>query len=1136
MNTNDICNAHLAEVKDNGPADIKARMEALDIRESYLVKAPAGSGKTELLTQRFLALLTKVNKPEEILAITFTNKAGAEMRSRIVGALLSAQNDPQPEALHSKLTWQLASKALERSVELGWSILEDSNRLKITTIDAFYGSIARSINLSGAIGGNTNISDDFDDIYSQAAQSLLSEVNGEDEATVAHLERVLLHVDNSFERAERMMVSLLGQRDNWLPLVLNSRGTDLRSNMESVLTSINSEISEYAKGVLSAYSGEILDLVRFAATNLTDGSLSSLAELSSLYEIEDKSQWSALTNFLLTGSGTIRKTSGAAQGFPAPSSEKDKERKAHFKAMKDQFKELVDALSLDADALSALLTIQSTPPTTYSDYEWEVLESLLSMLPLLAAKLLMVFKKTNAVDHVEVATSALMALGTDDNPTDLMLVMDNKISHLLVDEFQDTSLTQIRGLELLTAGWTKEDGRTLFLVGDAQQSIYSFRGSNVGLFLDVTENGIGTVSIKTVELTVNFRSQAGIVNWVNNAFSTVFPKTVNINLGGVPCSEALAIKPELKDLKAVRAVAFAGEKETSRKEEGKWLAKEIDAIRSKDEGASIAVLVRSRSHLESTLASLTDLNIPYQAIDIEPLKDRLVVRDLSSLVRAIVDFNDRIAWLSLLRSPLCGLTLSELEVVANDKKLVWSAINSDEVKQKLSETSLERLNNLISVIGQTTRLKERRTLAEIIFGAWIGMSGPATVTSKADTENAKDFFGVLKQFSLTTFDEAKFENVLDRLFAKPSSASIGSVQIMTMHKSKGLQFDYVFIPGCERLGRSDDTKLLAWDRYMSKSGESLNLLSASPKTGTKTNPLFEFIKKQGNERDDLETDRILYVGCTRGVKQVILSACLDTDDNGEHKAPSSKSFMGKLWAVVSEDIEVFDAVADTQNEEAPVAGGYVVSNPVRLNAMADISTLERGSLLAKYRGQAFFSESESGDIGWQVGLKKIIGVFFHSVLRQVVLDGVENWDSAKINSMKEGWRHRFQFMGVPEDYLIPSMNLVTGWLTESLKNDKMRWILDGTHSESECELELIDRELNLHIIDRCFISNGVRWVIDYKTTTPNEGEDVSAFESRMVDEHQEQLKRYAGLFLSNNEEVRCMIVVPATQSYIEVAA
>ena len=133
------------------------------------------------------------------------------------------------------------------------------------------------------------------------------------------------------------------------------------------------------------------------------------------------------------------------------------------------------------------------------------------------------FREEGAVDFTEVSLRALKALGTEQEPTDLTMRLDARIEHILVDEFQDTSLSQYALLHRLTAEWQPGDGRTLFCVGDPMQSIYRFRQAEVGLFLQAHERGIGHLTLEFVRLSVNFRSAAGIVEWVNHAFDNIFP-------------------------------------------------------------------------------------------------------------------------------------------------------------------------------------------------------------------------------------------------------------------------------------------------------------------------------------------------------------------------------------------------------------------------------------------------------------------------------------------------------------------------------------------------------------------------------------------------------------------------------------
>src|SRR5690606_35422690 len=147
-------------------------------------------------------------------------------------------------------------------------------------------------------------------------------------------------------------------------------------------------------------------------------------------------------------------------------------------------------------------------------------------------------------DYVEVALRALQALGSADEPTDLALAFDHRIRHILIDEFQDTSFTQLDLLERLTAGWTPGDGRTLFCVGDPMQSIYRFRQAEVGLFLELQRRGLKHLPLEPLTLTANFRSTQPVVRWVNDVFRTVIPPHDGIEQGAVRYSASVAARAE----------------------------------------------------------------------------------------------------------------------------------------------------------------------------------------------------------------------------------------------------------------------------------------------------------------------------------------------------------------------------------------------------------------------------------------------------------------------------------------------------------------------------------------------------------------------------------------------------------------
>jgi ATP-dependent exoDNAse (exonuclease V) beta subunit len=187
----------------------------------------------------------------------------------------------------------------------------------------------------------------------------------------------------------------------------------------------------------------------------------------------------------------------------------------------------------------ALVALRAAPPPSYTETQWEALEAIVALLKPAVAQLLALFGERGEVDFTQIAHGALQALGTPDEPTDRLLSMDVRVRHLLVDEFQDTSNSQWELLERLTAGWESGDGRTLFVVGDPMQSIYRFRDAQVGLFLHAWHAGLPGVKLEPLTLSTNFRSQAKIVEWVNEMFPHVLPAAEDESSGAVPYSPSV---------------------------------------------------------------------------------------------------------------------------------------------------------------------------------------------------------------------------------------------------------------------------------------------------------------------------------------------------------------------------------------------------------------------------------------------------------------------------------------------------------------------------------------------------------------------------------------------------------------------
>ena len=150
-------------------ADSKQRKAALNPEQSFIVRAPAGSGKTELLIRRYLRLLSGVEYPEEIIAITFTRKAAAEMRGRIISALELARRGETPEDEYKKETFSLATEVLKRDETQQWHLQDNPGRLRIQTIDALCSTITRQMPILSQLGAQPETQDDASELYLEAA-------------------------------------------------------------------------------------------------------------------------------------------------------------------------------------------------------------------------------------------------------------------------------------------------------------------------------------------------------------------------------------------------------------------------------------------------------------------------------------------------------------------------------------------------------------------------------------------------------------------------------------------------------------------------------------------------------------------------------------------------------------------------------------------------------------------------------------------------------------------------------------------------------------------------------------------------------------------------------------------------------
>ena len=317
----------------NIPIDAPARLQAQDITSSYAVQAPAGSGKTELLSLRFLHLLAICEKPEEVLAITFTRKAANEMANRILNTLDTAAKMQTKPKFGTKLEEErflAAIKVLEKDAQLGWDLLKSPTRLRIQTIDSFCLYLASRLPVLSGFGATIHISDRPEEYYQHAIDRFLNLLNKDLPVSPA-IGRLLLQLDNNIARVGKLLIELLKKRDQWIEPIIGLAGTPdkiFNQLQHNIIELIEENISQ-AKCLIQPYENVLVELASFAATNFAGNQantkISNCLNLSKLPEnnSDDLTTWQGLADLLVTirnSQPTWRKRVDKRLGFPSSSS------------------------------------------------------------------------------------------------------------------------------------------------------------------------------------------------------------------------------------------------------------------------------------------------------------------------------------------------------------------------------------------------------------------------------------------------------------------------------------------------------------------------------------------------------------------------------------------------------------------------------------------------------------------------------------------------------------------------------------------------------------------------------------------------------------------------------------------------
>lgn len=1135
-------------------SDLNARQEAIDHTRSFIVQAPAGSGKTELLTQRVLKLLAVVQNPEEVVAITFTNKAAREMQNRIMQSLYSAQGS-KPHEPHKALTWELAKSVLQRDQELDWGLMHSPHRLRIKTFDSLCATIANQMPVLAKFGGQLSPTENPYELYYEAAKAVVDGVKTQ-ESWAGHVHRVLAHTDNKVEQLQELLAQQLAKRDQWLRL--QQEGTAERDILEQgFIDVLEAELKQLDSSIPTGLKQRLLSCIIFAADYFEDSH--PLFALKTLVEWPQAKAghliyWQGIANFCMSKNKAELLKTGP---MPPQKLGETKDEKAVIKLKKDEATEVMAELAEYSSFIEHMAIIRNFPNIHYQDDEWEVIESLTELMRIATAHLTIEFKRQGLVDFTEISMAADRALGNIDAPSELALKLDYGISHILVDEFQDTSYGQYQLIEKLTAGWQADDGRTLFVVGDPMQSIYRFREANVGLFIQARDHGIGDIRLEFLQLTSNFRSSETVVDWVNKSFATIFPSYDDAVLGAVSLAEATATKNSTDHDKVDFKIFFGDDDNDSGSDydseeiindaatqEAKAIAEQIAVLLTEYPEQDIAVLVRARNHGVAIIEALQQRSIAYVAEEFEELAEKQSVLDILTLLRVLIHPQDKVAWIALLKSPWFGLTLTDITLI--------ESIFGDDIYRILTEySSVEGLSQqAISTLAKQGAILEthrgqlyQQPLAIQLEALWLHLGG-ALLCQPNEVEQVYtflDFVSSYEQNQVIT-DYKPLLLAMSKLHAPPSREDDCRVSIMTMHKSKGLEFDTVFLPQLNKGSSNNDKQLMVWEEFPAQDDSSQYLMAPVDQVG-ESNSLYKFVNNFSRQKDRLESGRLLYVASTRAKHRLYLSCCGAVSYNQKEDRLKLSSFgndslMNLLKPLYETFIDSEVLRLDTNQNNGNKLEQVLDQSWQRLKIDWSYPELKNSfeGIKELLKKNSVISEQATIEFDWATDIAKTIGVLLHRQL-ELISKGQWQLNDGSIADYSTAVYEQLLRTGYTEKNARYAQQRIKEGLTNVLNDPKAQWILSAQHQESACELALtgvVDGEYKAFVIDRTFVDEkGTRWIVDYKTGS-HLGDDVAGFIQSEIERYHGQLEQYKTLMAQiDHRPIKLALYFPMMKRFEE---
>ena len=1108
-----------------------AQVSAQDTSVSVWVAASAGAGKTRVLTNRMLRLLLEGAKPAAILALTYTRAAAKEMATRLIDQArdLASMSEEERQDAVAQLLGQIPDGSLVRARGLYEEILETPGGLQIQTIHSFCQS------LLGRFPFEAGLTPGFEPVEDAARAQLLREAL--DEALRSKPQsygklKAMIQVDKLPELAEALV------RVDWEECELEERLAALEEALGGGLAGKTERSqSQQFKDDLAERRGGLDALFADCAAAKTKTPQTFAAACQAAMLEEDP--------FAQLFAAVMTKTGGVKANLA----------KCAECIESETFEWLIQRLERQQERLLALRL-------------YELNLEVLAFGQAVTRTFQQLKAAKGVLDFNDLIAGANRLLGRAGGPTYVQYRLDQQISHILLDEAQDTSRDQWALIDGLAkpffedASGMEDRPRTLFVVGDFKQSIYSFQGAKPQLFQEKRQafQTLAGDRLRPVEMVHSFRSAPAILGFVDAVAARLRPGDEASGLEGAagPMPAHAAVQQarqgrveiwpapsEGQDAVGVQwqPLREAAKVDSPRARLGKALAKHIhrlcyDATWADKPDAYLAtgrrvqpgdflILLQNRKaeFADALIAELKALRVPVTGVDRLKVAKELLVQDLLALGDICLQPGDDLALAALLKSPFYGLSEQALYDLAIDR-------GSRSLMAQLADQRPELHSHFLRLRGDVGR----RSVYEF-YAAYLFSGGMRARTLAALGPEVEDILAVFLDRA-RAFDQTQNGDLLGFIEAerastqelkRDSSESAGEVRLMTVHGAKGLEAPIVIMPDLRDPSRTGG-------------GRTDDQILTLPNVGPVWVPKKEFdapvtgaARATSKAEGEAERERLFYVALTRAEERLIIATDQLREDKGD-----LYTWFNKAWDVAGElgEEDDLDLEALGWSEQK---GRVYGTHAGLVSAGMDATTPElialpswiKSRLDPLEKPQEYLSPSRMGEgedraprLAPQAGGRAhalLRGTLIHAALEHLPGTPPPSW---------EGRLSKFFASAAPD----VEREILSSWVNEVCQalESKDLAAFFGPHSRAELNISgSVDGQPALGQIDRLWVDENqcVVHILDYKTNRPPPTDPADVSPTYVA-----QLRAYAALVqpLYPNHKIRTYLFWTHTTTLMEV--